>query len=179
MVAVLKKILSNAPLTCAAVAAFSLAAIASALIAQYAFGMEPCTLCLYQRVPYALTAALGIAGFFASWKFNRPKAAALMLFISSVLFLTGAGIAFYHAGVEQHWWVSFLEGCKVTFDTGETKNLLEKIQSLSAVPCDRIPWKDPVFGLSMAAWNAIVSAGAALGCLLASIFVARKANGVL
>ncbi|MBI4030113.1 MAG: disulfide bond formation protein B [Proteobacteria bacterium] len=179
MIAAVKETLSHAPLVCAAIAAFSLAALAAALTAQYAYGMEPCTLCLYQRVPYALTAILGLAGFFAAWKFGRPKAAALLLFISSVVFLIGATIALYHAGVEQRWWISFLEGCKVTFDTGETKSLLEKIQTLSAVPCDQPAWEDPFFGLSMAAWNVIISAGAAFDCLIASILIARKANGVL
>jgi len=35
--------------------------------------------------------------------------------LSGAAFLTGAGIAIYHVGVEQHWWVS---SCTGTLETG-------------------------------------------------------------
>ena len=92
--------------------------------------------------------------------------------------MTGAAIASYHTGVEQHWWASALEGCKVSFDTGE-KSLMERIMSTPAARCDEIPWADPVLNLSMAAWNVIVSLILAALSAASAILIARKANGFI
>jgi hypothetical protein len=40
------------------------------------------------------------------------------------------------------------------------------------VPCDVIPWADPVVGWSMAAWNVVACGVAAAGCA-ASAWVMR------
>ena len=124
----------------------SAAALTSALTAQYVFGLEPCPLCLYQRVPYALAALLGLAGLIL-----RGKNSFLIALICGLVFTTGGLIAFYHHGVEQHWWISFIKDCGSSLDSGQ--DLLAQIENAKAVRCDVIPWADPVFGWSMAAWN--------------------------
>ena len=43
-----------------AILAASAGALAVAYIAEFVFGLEPCILCLYQRVPYAATGILAI-----------------------------------------------------------------------------------------------------------------------
>ncbi len=56
--------------------AVSATALANAYIAQYAFGQEPCVLCLYQRVPYAVAGVLGLAALFLpSLRFRLVAAA--------------------------------------------------------------------------------------------------------
>ena len=168
--------LADARFACAVIAGFSLFALAAALTAQYGFGMTPCALCHWQRLPYGITVIMGLAGFAAAG--NRPKISALLVFLSGFAFLAGTGLAFYHTGVEQHWWKSALEGCKLDFSAAEG-SLLDKIESTPAVPCDKIPWADPLFHLSMAVWNMIVSAGLSLLSFLSSVLIVRKANGVL
>ncbi|HEY9164284.1 MAG TPA: disulfide bond formation protein B, partial [Magnetovibrio sp.] len=46
----------------ALLAAVGAGALVMAYVAQYGFDLEPCILCLYQRIPYALVAILGFAG---------------------------------------------------------------------------------------------------------------------
>ncbi len=80
----------------------SVGALAAAYTAQFGFGLEPCILCLYQRIPYAVAGLLGLLalllppGRYPVWAVAGCGAA----------FAAGAGIAFYHVGVEQHWWMS-------------------------------------------------------------------------
>jgi disulfide bond formation protein DsbB len=170
--------LADARLVSIAIVAVSLASLAAALTAQYGFGMKPCTLCLYQRVPYVVTALLGSGAlFFASVK-RQPKRAAFLILICAVFFLLGSIVAFYHNGVERHWWESFLEGCHMDFNlNGGSQSLLQKLESLSAEPCDKVAWRDPVFHLSMAAWNLIASIFLMTGSLLSALLITRKANG--
>lgn len=170
----IKNLLSDSRLVSSGVVAVSISALAGALTAQYIFGLQPCDLCLFQRAPYVITIMLGTAGFLFAIK-EKPKAAAAAVFVSALVFLAGAAIAFYHSGVEQHWWVSFLQGCKVNLNPD---NIIAQIESAKAVRCDVIPWADPVFHLSMASWNAILSACLAAGCTLSSILITRRANGL-
>lgn len=119
-----------------------------AYTAQYGFGILPCNLCLYQRVPYFVVIGLSAVGFFA------PRAQNIFIALCAAAFAVNAGIAFYHVGVEYKWWVSALEGCKVTFDDTQT---LEQMMKTPAVPCDTPTWFDPIFGMTMAFWNIIFS----------------------
>ena len=54
----------------AALFAVCVAALGLALHAQWVLGLEPCNLCLYQRVPY------GLVGLFAGAAMVRPDPAA-------------------------------------------------------------------------------------------------------
>ncbi len=72
-------------------------------ISSYAQGVqgdEPCVLCLYQRIPFALVIVLGIAGLL------HPANARAVGYISALVFAAGMSVAIYHVGVEQHWWAS-------------------------------------------------------------------------
>jgi len=83
----------------------------------------------------------------------------MLYLIGGVIVLVGAGIAFYHAGVEQHWW----EGPTTCTSQGiaglSGEDLMAQIMDAPIVRCDEIPWS--MFGLSMAAWNGVVSLGLA------------------
>ena len=173
----IKKLLSNAALVSGGIAVVSLLSLAAALTAQFGFGLTPCPLCLAQRVPYAVTVLLGLAGL-AMAKTGRPKITSFIVCLCSFFFLAGAGIAFYHNGVEQHWWESAVEGCKVNFGADDsTKTLLQRIEATAPAHCDQIAWADPILHLSMAAWNIFASAALAVVSLISSILIARKANG--
>jgi disulfide bond formation protein DsbB len=177
MKAMLKKTLSNAALVSGGIAVLSLIALASAYTAQFVFHMTPCPLCLAQRVPYALTALLGITAFILARK-GKPKKTALLVFLCALVFLAGTGLAALHTGVEQHWWESPVEGCKVDFGNGSAKTLLERIEATAPAKCDQIAWSDPVLHLSMAAWNLVASAMLCITSMISSILIVRKANGL-
>lgn len=131
----------------------SLFALAAALYSEVALGLEPCILCIYQRIPFALGIVLGIAGLILR---NKPKAVFALLSLTGITFLVNSGIAFYHTGVEQKWWVSQVEGCAVPNFNESPQSMLENILSAPTGNCAEIPWQDPIIGLSMANYNVIL-----------------------
>jgi disulfide bond formation protein DsbB len=141
----------------AAILAASLAALGSAVAAQYVWGLEPCILCLYQRIPYAVAALLGLAGLFCA-----PGGRTWIGAAAGVVFVAGACIAFYHVGVEQHWWRS-ATSCGAEAGQGPL-SFEEFRRGLAAKPeirCDQVAWS--LFGLSMATYNVALSLGLAAG----------------
>lgn len=176
MINIIKKLLSNPVFVTSGIMTASLLFLASALTAEHVFGLQPCILCLYQRAPYVITALLGLLGLILTTTMNAPSKAAFIVVLAAIVFFGEAALAFYHVGVEQHWWISAFEGCKVTFE-GDVQTLLEKIQSSQAVRCDEIPWQ--MFGISMAGYNVITALGMAIGSLISGILIMRKLNGVL
>lgn len=137
---------------------FSVAALSIAYFVQYALKIEPCILCLYQRVPYFATGTLGLVALFVSYRRVRVVEAA------GVTFGFGVAIAFYHVGVEQHWWASVV-ACGTHGGDGGAKTVEELQQLLlvgdSVKACDNINWT--LFGFSMATYNVIVSLALAIG----------------
>ena len=72
-----------------------LLSIISALIIEHTLGHQPCNLCLYERIPYFLSALLIIKIFFFK---KYEKITLLILFL---VFMISALLAFYHFGIEQ------------------------------------------------------------------------------
>ncbi len=131
--------------------AVSAAALINAYVAQYVFDLEPCILCLYQRVPYAVAGVLGLVALFV------PKMRYFAVAVAGLVFLIGACLAFYHVGVEQHWWVSAAscgaDGSDGPATVDELRQLLT--QGRPAKACDEVDWT--LFGLSMATYNVAMS----------------------
>jgi disulfide bond formation protein DsbB len=176
----MKKLLSDVVLVCGAVFALSVGALFTALTAQYIFKLEPCELCIYQRVPYCLTALLSIAALVLTHNAEKVRASAFLIFLCSIAFFAGSVIAAFHIGVEQHWWKSPLEGCAANLPEGLSgADLVKFLSTRKVVRCDEIAWADPVFHLSMATYNAMISFVLAGLSLAASILITRRANGVL
>ena len=146
----------------AAVALVCLIALAAALTAEYAFGLRPCVLCVYQRVPYAVALGLGLLGLAVL----QP----LLVLAAGLAFLAGAGIAGFHVGVEQHWWAGTPNCALPGFDTN--LSLAELQRQLDEAPdfvaCDEVPWA--LFGISMAGYNLAAS------LILAAVFLLTAAR---
>ena len=138
----------------AAVSAFSLAA---ALTAQFGFGLLPCTLCLYQRIPFSLNILLGLVGRFS----KSAKVTSYTIALSGMSFLVNSGIAFYHSGVERKWWTG-LQGCSTPDMSGTIEEVMARIAATNVTRCDEIPWS--LFGLSMANYNVVMCLGLAILC---------------
>ncbi len=155
---------ASAPAQAAAavVAMAGAATIAGAWFFQVAVGLQPCPLCLEQRIPYyagvPLAALLAIA---AGRKLPSPLLKGGLLVLAA-LFLWSAGLGAYHAGVEWHWWAGPQDCSGAGFSAGGG-NLLQRMQAARVVRCDEAPWR--FLGLSLAGYNALISlalAGVAL-----------------
>jgi disulfide bond formation protein DsbB len=141
------------------VALASFIVVGSAISSEIFGGLAPCVLCLYQRIPYAITIALGLIGFAA------PRFLVPVLLLSALAFLVGGGIAFYHVGVEQAWWQG-TEACVGTQSkTASIDELRAQIMATPVIRCNDIQWS--LFGISMAGYNVLTSLGLAGYCLLA------------
>ena len=146
------------------------ALIASAAMLAAAHGFErfallaPCQLCLRQREVYWAAGAIALAGLVLARV--RPGLAGLACFALAAAFLTGAGIAGYHAGVEQGVFPA-PDGCAGGGPMPSGADLMAQLgKPMATASCGEIPWS--LLGLSMAAWNALVS----LGLAGASVFAA-------
>lgn len=144
-------------MACGLIAALSIFSLLAALTAQFGFNLKPCYLCLMQRVPFSVNALLGIIGLI--WITGSRS----MIAISGLSFLANSGIAFYHSGVERHWWKGF-EGCSTPDMSGSIEDLINRIQNTAVTRCDEIPWE--MFGLSMANYNVAMCLGLGIGCLI-------------
>lgn len=147
----------------------SIVALAAALTSQYVFGMHPCILCLYQRIPYAVVILLAGMGIMAS-KTMGVKYGALNIFLSGIAFIINAIIAFYHVGVEQKWWAS---SCSVPdISTLNSQDLMAAIQAAPTVSCGQIPFE--LFGVSMAGYNVILCMMLGVYALVTSLKIITK-----
>jgi disulfide bond formation protein DsbB len=153
--------------------AVAIAALATANIAQYAYGLEPCVLCLWQRAPYAVVILLSLVALAVGGGGGRgTRRVAVLTGLGAVAFLIGGAIAFYHVGVEQHWWHS-VTGCGGGLPAAMSVADLQA--ALSAPPpkaCDAVDWS--FVGLSMATWNALLSPLFAIAAGLAALALLRQ-----
>ena len=140
----------------------SSAVLIGAFAAQHLFGLEPCVLCIYQRVPYVIAAMLATVGVGLG---GEGRAGAAIAGLCAVVFLTGAWLALYHVGVEQHWWGS-IAACGGGQPGAMTLEQLKAglAAGSPAKPCDQVDWT--LFGVSLAGYNALVSLGLAVFSLL-------------
>jgi len=153
-------------------AGISAASLGMAFMAQYVFGLAPCILCLIQRWPFAIIIVLGLIGTLLSYKYQKTVAGIMGLI--GLTFITNSVIAFYHTGVELHWWPSHLEGCAVPDLGTDPNNILAALESTQAVRCDEIPWADPVLNLSMANYNVIFCLGFGVIALISAHLIWKK-----
>lgn len=155
------------------VALASVMVLGTALLSQYAGGLEPCVLCIYQRYPYGIAIALSLTAFALA---GRPEGVALskmLVYGCGVLFLAGMGIAAFHVGVEQHWWEG-TAGCGATRAPETIEELRAMLEAQPVVRCDEVAWS--LFGISMAGYNVLVSALLAAFCAVAPGRVQTRAS---
>ena len=138
---------------------FALVASAAKLAAAHAFetfgGLAPCELCLKQRTVYWVAGAVAAVAMAVVRLPGGPRFRPASCWLLALIFLVGAGVAGYHAGVEWKVWPgpeSCSGGGKVT--AAALRDLLNG-GGVKMPACDHPAW---VFGgLSMAGWNSIAS----------------------
>ncbi len=115
----------------------------------------PCPLCLRQRDVYWAAAAMAVAGL-VLWQ--RKPANRYLVALNTMLglvFLTGAVVAIYHAGVEWKFWAGPAACSGGAADVGNIDLIDALSKPIATVSCADAPWT--LFGLSMAGYNALVS----------------------
>jgi disulfide bond formation protein DsbB len=119
---------------------------------QYFQHLFPCKLCLWQRYFHIGNIFFSLLAIILLCLSNK-KISYLCVFLGASSLIIGAQIAFYHVGVENHFWMS---QCSMDFSpTTNTAELLKRIESAPVIPCDQVQWR--FLGLSMATYNFILS----------------------
>jgi len=134
------------------------AALAAVLVAQYGFGLLPCPLCTYQRIPYVVVLLLALALLSLP---GSSRLGPVLLGLCALAFLVNSGIALFHVGVEQHWWAG-LASCSSSGAAGAASvdDMLAQLSKPVKVPaCDQVAWA--LFGVSLAGYNLLASVGLA------------------
>lgn len=139
----------------------SVGLLGGAFAFQYIGGLAPCKLCLTARWPHAAAIVIGLLALSLGWRF-LPWLGALAAAATS-------GVGIYHTGIERHWWQGPTSCSSGPIDQIDASALLDQILAAPIVRCDEVAWA--LGGISMASWNAILSAGLAL----IWIWAARKA----
>ena len=76
--------------------AAAVGALGFALVMQFGFGVKPCLLCLWQRVPFVVTGLLALTALV--WK-PYDRRTQVILFLIAAVFVVGTGLAIFHTGV--------------------------------------------------------------------------------
>lgn len=131
----------------------------AAYIMENYFDVHPCQMCLYERDVFLTAGGLSLLSFLIVPLRFKPYAVLLLSFI----FLFGAGLASYHVAIQHHW-VELPSFCAAndfsSLDSIEA--LKEQLLKTPFVRCDQITWS--LFGLSLAAYNALISLTLAFFC---------------
>lgn len=119
--------------------------------------LAPCPLCLRQREVYWAAAAMAGTALIL-WQIRQnPRFIFAINIMLGLVFVTGAVVAGFHAGVEYGWWPA-PSGCMSAAAIDPLSiDLLGTIdQPQATASCETDPWKGR-FGLSMAGWNMVAS----------------------
>ena len=137
----------------------SVIALGGALLSQYAGGLAPCELCLLQRWPWGVAIVISLIATIVG---GRPALPWIVLVLAAV-FAGGSAIAFYHVGVERHWFAgpSACTGAATAADTVEA--LKARILGQMPARCDEPAWS--LWGISLAGWNLLASLVMVGSCL--------------
>tara|TARA_B100000029_G_scaffold429786_1_gene440359 strand:+ start:383 stop:868 length:486 start_codon:yes stop_codon:yes gene_type:complete len=123
--------------------------LACTFVIEYGLDHKPCKLCLYERIPYFLSALLILKIFFIK---GYEK---ITLLILSLIFIISSILAFYHFGIEKGF---FEESAACT--NGNILNTLTKEQILEQLKQTPISCKNVTFeimGFSLATINTLFS----------------------
>jgi disulfide bond formation protein DsbB len=149
--------LRREPAAAAALAIFALstATILGAWFFQYVLKLQPCPLCLEERLPYHIVIPLSLLLAIAAFV-RAPRALLVVGFVAILTTaLCGAALAAYHAGVEWRWWPGPNDCSGPLTDFSGKGSMLNQLQSVQVVRCDEAAWR--FLGISLAGYNVLIS----------------------
>lgn len=139
----------------ALILAASVAILGGAFAFQHLGGLEPCPLCVLQRYPYGAAIVLSAAALVLA----RWVDPALPVAAAGVAFLAGAALAGFHVGVEEGWWPGLSTCAGGSVAAMGLEDINRGAARAAAPQCDDVPWA--LFGVSLAGFNLVLSAGLA------------------
>jgi len=133
------------------------ATIAGAWVFEWA-GYAPCELCLMQR--WAYYAGAPLAALTAIFAARGPqRLAGALLWLLALVFAASLVFGLYHAGVEWGFWPG-PAGCTGALTRADSmQDFLKQLETTKVVRCDAVAIR--ILGLSLAGWNAVLSAAMA------------------
>ena len=140
--------------------------LGTALLSQYWGGLAPCELCLLQRWPWAAAIVISLVVVLVGER-ARLDWVALAL---GLVFAVSVVFAFYHLGVEQHWFAGPSACTAALSGAVSLEQMKQQILGTAPVLCDRPAWT--LFGVSLAGFNLLASL-IILGCCIAAWLYAR------
>lgn len=140
--------------------------LALALASQYWGGLAPCELCLYERWPWEAAIVLSFLALLVGSERGLPWIALAL----ALAYAAGTALAFYHVGVEQHWF-SGPTACTAPAHAAQSlEELRAQLMNAQPVRCDQPAWR--LWGVSLAGWNFVASLAMA-GFSVAGLLRAR------
>ena len=121
----------------------------SAFVIEYQLGHKPCSLCIYERIPYFISIFL-ILKILLNTNYQK-----ITLFILFLVFLVSAILGFYHFGIEQGFFSESLICTTGNLSENFSKEELLKLLESRPISCKDISLK--ILGFSLAAINTIFS----------------------
>ena len=147
-------------------AAFFVFVVAAAtILGAWAFqlaGYAPCELCLKQRIPYYIGSPVALLTLFVAsrHRLGSDRGARLGLAALTLIFLASALFGAYHAGVEWGFWPGPADCTGTLEKAGSVNDFMKQLQTTKVVRCDAVAIR--ILGLSLAGWNAVISAAVAV-----------------
>ncbi len=144
----------------------SLIALISAYFIEYILGHQPCSLCLYERIPFFLAILI----ILINYKFNKLEKYFILLL--AIIFFIATILSLYHLGIEQ----GFIQE-SLLCDLEKGANIIDKNEILKQLQQKSISCKDvtfKIFGLSLTSFNIIISLVLTIG--LTKIYFGYEKN---
>jgi disulfide bond formation protein DsbB len=144
--------------------AFLISAIAAATLMgawffQYVIKLEPCPLCLQQRIPYYFAIPFALALGFIARGNDRSPLVVYGLYAVAALMAGSAMFGVYHSGVEWGWWQGPTTCAAGAGGGAGGGSMIDALKGSRVVPCNEAPIR--ILGISLAGYNALISAALA------------------
>ena len=117
---------------------------------EYILKIPPCTMCIYQRIPYYLAVTTSLLSLFKILNLKK------LIIILLLLTVTNLGLSFYHMGIEQGFFKE-LSTCANNLKSNDIGNLLNELKKQKIVSCKDISFT--IFGFSLATINFAINLG--------------------
>ena len=127
----------------------SIIALISAYFIEYILGHQPCSLCLYERIPYFVSILI----ILINYKYNKLEKYFILLL--GIIFFMATMLSIYHFGIENGYIQESL-----LCDLGKGANIIDKDEILKQLEQKSISCKDvtfKIFGLSLTTYNIIIN----------------------
>ncbi|MEJ0092972.1 MAG: disulfide bond formation protein B [Methylocella sp.] len=156
------------------IALFILLVAAGSIIGAWIFqalGYAPCELCLKERIPYYAGIALAALTVFLAAKGKTSLLPAAFAGLA-LIFAASAVFGVYHSGVEWGFWQGPSDCTGPLDHAASMGDFLTQLKTVKVVRCDAVAIR--IFGLSLAGWNAVISAFLAALAVKALAVIVRR-----